>query len=165
MLYANNPLDSNYPSVTKGILDSGSSGNFLTSKSPQKNITQQSTPLNINQPDGKKLQSEHKSELLILPQVSQMARESYAFKNITFPLISVAKLCDSDCTVVFVKTKAFIIHKGKIISEAPRDTISKLWTIDLQNQNDYTKKYEKDIAMNVTIHEEAENNTKRMKKI
>ena len=72
-----------------------------------------------------------------------MARESYAFKNITFSLISVAKLCDSNCTVVFVKTKAFIIHKRKTISEAPRDTISKLSTMDLQNQNDYTKSMKK----------------------
>ena len=156
MLYGT-PL-TNYPSTDQGILDSGASGNFLTIKSPQCNITQQFTPLTIKQPDGTSLQSQHKSELEILAQLPQKARESFAFKNIKFPLVSVAKLCDSDCTVIFVKAKAYIIHKGKIIGEAPRDTISKLWTMKLHTLNDCTKKYEQEVAMNITIPEETESN-------
>ena len=97
-----------------------------------------------------------------MPQLPQKARESYAFKNIKFPLISVAKLCDSDCTVVFVKIRAYIIYKRKIIVEAPRDTISKLWTMKLQNLNDCTKRHKQEIAMNVTIPEETESNIGRL---
>ena len=95
--------NNNFPSTKQGILDSGASGNFLTTKSPQNNIQQQFTPLTIKQPDGTSLKSQHKSELEILPQLPQKARESYAFKSIKFPLISVAKLCDSNCTVVLLR--------------------------------------------------------------
>ena len=118
--------------------------------------------MTIKQPDGTSLKSQHKSELEILPLLPQKARESYAFKNIKFPLLSVAKLCDSNYTVVFVKTKAYIIYKGKIIGEAPRDTVSKLWTMKLQNLNDCTNKHEQEVAMNVTVPEETENNIERL---
>ena len=107
--------NNNYPSTAQGILDSGTSGNFITTNSPQHNIQQHFTPLSIKQPAGTGLKSIHKSELNILPQLPQQARESYAFKSLKFPLLSVAKLCDSNCTVVFTKTKAHIIYKKKSI--------------------------------------------------
>ena len=116
-------------------MDSGSSGHFLTNGSPQTNIQRQHLPLRIKQPDGNTLVSNNKCELKIYPQLSKEARKAYTFNDITFPLISVAKLCDSDCMVIFVKQRAYIIKEGKIIGEAPRDKITKLWTTKLNHEN------------------------------
>ena len=102
-------INKTYPSTVHGILDSGSSGHFLTKDSPHKNARKQDRPLKIKQPDGKKLASENKCELKIYSQLSKEAREAYLFDKITFPLISVAKLCDNDCMVIFAKEMAFII--------------------------------------------------------
>ena len=133
--HSNNFIKNNYPSPKKAILDSGSSGHFLTNGSPQTNIQRQHLPLRIKQPDGNTLVSNNKCELKIYPQLSKEARKAYTFNDITFPLISVAKLCDSDCMVIFVKQRAYIIKEGKIIGEAPRDKITKLWTTKLNHEN------------------------------
>ena len=100
----------------------------------------------------------------IYSQLPKEARTAYSFKDIKFPLISVAKLCDSDCMVIFAKKMAFIIKDGKVISKAPRDIITNLWTTNLSNDNlnDCKKKHEKDFIMNVTIPEEAESNIEKL---
>ena len=101
----------NQPSNAQGILDSGASGNFITTNTPQHKIQQHLPPLSIKQPNGTSLTSTHKSELKILQQLPKQARESYAFKNLKFPLLSVAKLCDNNCTVLFNKKRAYNILK------------------------------------------------------
>ena len=144
-------------------MDSGSSGHFLRNNSPQENAQKQDRPLTIKQPDGTRLKSEKKCELKIYSQLPKEAREAYTFKKLTFPLISVAKLCDSDCMVIFAKKMAYIIKNGKVISKAPRDKVTKLWTTNLnKDQNDCNEKHEKDLIMNVTIPEEAESNIEKL---
>ena len=65
--------------------------------------------------------------------------------------------------VIFAKEMAFIIKNGKVISKAPRDKITKLWTTDLnKDQNDCNTKHEKDLSMNVIIPEEAESNIEKL---
>ena len=77
----------------------------------------------------------------IYSQLSKEAREAYTFKNITFPLISAAKLCDSDYMVIFAKEMTYIIKNGKVISKAPMDKVTKLWTTNLEkDQNDCNEK-------------------------
>ena len=160
----NKSFNENYPSSSRAILDSGASGHFILNGSPQTDVRLQDRPLIIKQPDGNKLISEGKSQLEIYPQLSKITREAYSFKNITFPLISVAKLCDNDCIVIFVKDKAYIVHGGKIISEAPRDEVTKLWTTKLNNNNlnECKTKHDKDLIMNVTVPKEADNNIEKL---
>ena len=148
----------NYPSTTCGIFDSGSTGHFLTPESPQDDSKTQNQPLVIKQPDGNIMVSEHKSQLKIFKQLPKEAREAYSFKHITYPLISVAQLCDSGCMVIFMETMAYVMKNGKIIAKAPRDVLTKLWTMELTNLNESTTMQEKDLAMNITIPEEAESN-------
>ena len=159
-----NHIKNNYPSTKKAILDSGSIGHFLTNRSPQTNIQRNHTPLKIRQPDGNTLVSKNKCKLKIYPKLTKKAREAYSFKNITFPLISVAKLCDDDCMVIFGKKVVYIIKKGKVISEAPRDSVTKLWTTQLDHKdlNDCKEKHDKELIMNVTIPEEAESNIEKL---
>ena len=153
---------SNFPSEIQGTLDSGSSGNFPNEHSPQQNVETQKTPLKMNQPNGQKSVSKHKSELKIPPELSKTTRAAHAFEKMTFPLASVAKLCDDGCTVVFDKHKATTAHKGRAIKEAPRDEMSKLWTMNLQNLNECTNDQDKECAMNVTMPEASENNMKKL---
>ena len=98
----------------------------------------------------------------ILKGLSEEARELCTFNKIKIPLISVAKLCGSECTVIFLKSKTLIIHENKIIATAPRDCISKLWTIKLNNLNDCQSKYDKDLAMNITVPEESQSNIEKL---
>ena len=157
-----NKIKINYPTNECGILDSGASGHFLTEGSPHERAVRQTKPLVINQPDGEKLVAQKKCELSIYPELDKETRQAYLFKDITFPLISVAKLCDGGCIVVFVKEKAYIIKNGRIIGEAPRDRITRLWTTDMTKPNESTKKHEKELAMNVTMSEETENNIEKL---
>ena len=105
--------DNNYPSTKQGILDSGVSGNFITTNYPQYNIQQHLTPLSIEQTNGTSLTSTLNSELKILQQLQQQLRESYAFKGLKFPLLQATKLCDNNFTVVFNNTKAHTVYKNK----------------------------------------------------
>ena len=122
----------NYPNNINGILDSGSTGNFITTTTPQCNTKMSHAQLKIKQPDESNMLSKHKSELTILQELSKKAREAYAFDKITFPLISIAKLCDDNCAVLFLKSKAVIMRENKVTAKAPRDHISKLWIMSLK---------------------------------
>ena len=86
----------------------------------------------------------------ILSQLPIKARESYGFKDIRYPLISVAKLCDANCKVIFEKEKLTIIHKNKIIAQPNRDFISKLWTLPLNSLNECYNKQDKKYGMSAT---------------
>ena len=80
--------------------------------------------------------------------------------------MSVRNLCDSGCIVIFVKNKGFITYKGKVIGEAPRDEITRLWTLPL-NKNNTTRPAKKQkgfqhVANNVTFPTEAKDNMERL---
>ena len=66
--------------------------------------------------------------------------------------------------VIFVKKRAYIVHDGKIIIEAPRDEVIKLWTTKLNenNLNECKTIHDKDLIMNVTIPEEANSNIEKL---
>ena len=72
---------SKLPSTIQRILDSGSSGHFLHTNSPQQNVKEQQLPLQIKQPDRQKLLSKHKSELKIIPELSKKTRPLYTFEK------------------------------------------------------------------------------------
>ena len=161
MLYGSDKLKHNYPNNINGILDSGSSGHFLTTFSSQIKIQQQHKALTIKQPDGDKLMSQHKIELAFFKELEIKAREAYLYSNLTFSLISVAKLCENGCMATFLPTRAIITYKNKIIASAQRDKSSNLWTIPLNNLNDCKHNHDKDVAMNITIPQEAQGNIER----
>ena len=71
------------------------------------------------------------------------------------------KLCDHNCEVYFKKERFKIIHNNKIIKEAPRDAISKLWTLPLKDSNDCNTKHDKNLIMNLmqTPNDNVENLT------
>ena len=94
-----------YPCDTNAILDSGSSGHYFPFTSPKVATKTSHKSIQITQPDGNTLCSANKGIMPILPQLPAHAREAYAFHHIKYPLLSVAKLCDSDCSIFSKKTK------------------------------------------------------------
>ena len=125
----NNKLNSSFPNKNNAIVDSGASGHYFPINSPQQNTHKTNTQFTITQPNGEKLVSTQEASLNILPTLPAAAKEVQVFNNIKYPLLSVAKLCDVDCNVLFSKNKVTIEHNNKIIAEAPRDNLSNLWTM------------------------------------
>ena len=84
-------------------------------------------------PDQSKVTSEIKGNLPI-KGLSAKGQEAYGFKGITnSSLISVAKLCDDGCKVVFDKHKCQVFKDSKIILDAIRNPIDGLWDVVLQS--------------------------------
>ena len=126
------PSKTSYPCDINAILDSGSSGHYFPFNSSKEATTTNHQTIKITQPDGNTLCSTNKGIMPILPQLPLQAREAFAFRHIKYPLLSVAKLCDSDCSVFFEKDKVTIKHNNIIIAQAQRDFVSNLWTLPLK---------------------------------
>ena len=118
-----------YPSEQNAIVDSGSSCFYFFLYLPQMLTTKVHQQIRITQPDGNTIKYNIKGKIPIIPQLPIKARESHGFKDIYYPLISVAKLCDANCKEIFEKVKVTIIHKNKIIAQPNSDFPSKLWTL------------------------------------
>ena len=86
------------------ILDSGATSHFLFTTSPITNITPSSRSLNVKLPDYACVSSTHTCTLN-LPQLPTRAREGYIIPGLALhSLMSVVKLCNSGCEVIFTKT-------------------------------------------------------------
>ena len=158
----NNNKHSSFPNKNNAIVDSGASGHYFPINSPQHNSHKTNTQFTITQPNGEKLVSTQEATLNILSTLPAAAKEVQIFNNIKYPLISVAKLCDVDCNVLFSKNKVTIEHNNKIIAEAPRDKLSNLWTMPLENLNDCNQKHDINFGMNLTPKETINNNVNNL---
>ena len=78
--------------------------------------------------------STQKTIELLLPKWPEKARKGYTVPNITNNLVSVAELCDADCTVFFHRHGVDINYEGEIIGRGWRDRPSKLWRISLTSE-------------------------------
>ena len=161
-LKQNNNKHSSFPNKNNAIVDSGASGHYFPINSPQHNSHKTNTQFTITQPNGEKLVSTQEATLNILSTLPAAAKEVQIFNNIKYPLISVAKLCDVDCNVLFSKNKVTIEHNNKIIAEAPRDKLSNLWTMPLENLNDCNQKHDINFGMNLTPKETINNNVNNL---
>ena len=78
--------------------------------------------------------STQKTIELLLPKWPKKARKGYTVPNITNNLVSVAELCDADCTVYFHQHGVDINYEGEIIGRGWRDRPTKLWRISLTSE-------------------------------
>ena len=78
--------------------------------------------------------STQKTIELLLPKWPKKARKGYTVPNITNNLVSVAELCDADCTVYFHQHGVDITYEGEIIGRGWRDRPTKLWRISLTSE-------------------------------
>ena len=87
----------------------------------------------LGTPNGSPMHTKKTIELL-LPKFSSKARKGYTVLNITNNLVSVAELCDAECTVFFHKHGVDINYEGEVIGRGWRDPPSKLWRISLTSK-------------------------------
>jgi len=132
------------------IPDTGASITCIQAAPHYKTSTTQ--PIIAGTPSGHTIRSTE-SALLNIPTLSNTATAAHTFKKLaTGNLLSIGKLCDENCEVVFKKTTMEVTNNdGFIIIKGKRDTSNGLWKAAvpiatkisnryaiLQDDNDYT---------------------------
>jgi hypothetical protein len=113
------------------ILDSGTTGNYLTINSPVSNIIPTPNGVRAAIPDGKILQASHQCELW-LPKLPPNARVGHIFQEFKNPLISVALLCNNGCEVNFTQAQVTVKLNAQTILEGYRELPTGLWRVKLE---------------------------------
>jgi hypothetical protein len=126
------------PPNHNAILDSGTTGNYLTVDSPVTNLTPTPNGVRAKIPDGKILQATHKCEIR-LPALPPKARVGHVFQEFHNPLISVALLCDNGCEVNFTKTNVDVQLGTKTILTGYREPSTGLWRVKLDDHQQETQ--------------------------
>lgn len=98
----------------------------------------------VQQPDGSQLMSTHITTVPIRhPSLPQAATSAHVIPGLANPLLSIGQFCDGDCTAIFTKQKAHILHgpladnwlnsmpQEAIIITGERDSADTLWHLPL----------------------------------
>ncbi len=112
-----NPSD--YKKST-ALLDSAASLTLLQQEAVYILAKAQELAKTLGTPNGSPMSTKKTIELL-LSKWPAKARKGYTVPNITNNLVSVAKLCDADCTVFFHRHGTKINYEGEIIGRGWRD--------------------------------------------
>ena len=118
------------------LVDSGTTGNYLTSDAPCNQKTRMHNPVQLQMPNGDRIESTHKA-LLPLPQLPIKAREAIIFPKLKTNLLSVGTFCDNGCKATFDKNNVKITHNKQDILCGERNSKG-LYQIDMAN-NDIMK--------------------------
>ena len=88
---------------------------------PITNVKEVKTGIKVLLPNEQTMQSTHEGTLDI-QTLPLEARKAYIFPRLASgSLLSIGQLCDAGCSALFVKTKLYIFHKGKIIMQGSRE--------------------------------------------
>ena len=117
---------------TVGILGSGATDSFLPSSYKGTNEQTVHQPVLVSCANGSTMTSVATDELN-LPSLPKAARSCYKFNDIAEPLISVKKIVNSGCDVLFEATKVTISDSttGKPVLTGKLDPIKNLYTVPL----------------------------------
>ena len=115
--------------------DSGATGNYI--RDIDKNILQNlhTTPgPRVQLPDASTIQSQQTGYLPI-PGLSQTTTTAHVFKDLqSSSLLSVGKLCDDNCQVVFDKHYMHVYQNKKEILRGDRNNTDRLWDVPISKQ-------------------------------
>ena len=113
------------------IVDSGASDNYFTPTANVKAKTTLHQPIQVTLPDQSTLRSSHACELdLPLPKTAKQGYVIPGMKN--HSLISVTKLCDAGCKVVFSHDECNIVHNDTIVMQGHKNKQNVLWYIPIK---------------------------------
>eukprot|EP00804_Cyclotella_cryptica_P017241 CCRYP_013143-RA/>CCRYP_013143-RA protein AED:0.47 eAED:0.43 QI:0/0/0/1/0/0/2/0/359 len=113
------------------IVNSGASDNYLTPTANVKSRTNIPQPIQVTLLDQSTLRLSHTCQLdLPLPLSAKQGYILPGMKN--HSLISVTKMCDAGCQVVFAKGVCSIIHKGTLVMTGHKNKCNGLWYIPIQ---------------------------------
>ena len=115
------------------ILDSGTTGTFLTQKDAihlqnSKTISDGPTVLSAS---GTEMPSTTKGTLNLSQQLTPTAQSAFVLDNLkTGSLISLAQLCDDDCIAIFTNYDVNVVKNNQVIITGRRES-SGLWSIPI----------------------------------
>jgi hypothetical protein len=113
------------------IADTGTTGHYLLPQSPHVNNNIAKNPITVQMPNGSGITSSHTCDLDVAT-LPPAARDGHILPGLaSHSLLSMAKLCDNGCTVLFDSNRCRVQHKQQTIMEGPRDPTTKLWLLPL----------------------------------
>ena len=115
------------------LLDSGATGTFVSSADAV--YLRQSVPLSngptVLSASGTGMTATQRGTLPLSPLLSDAAQSAFVLDDLrTGTLISLAQLCDDDCTAIFSKNNVKIVKMNTVIINGTR-TPNGLWTIPI----------------------------------
>ena len=107
--------------------DTDASGHYIASKDMNKagivNLKESTQPKLVQLPNEEVIKSSHESNLNI-PNISSDASKATVFLGITSSsLLSIGKLCDDECTVIFTKKEMKVVKDDNVILEGKRNHV------------------------------------------
>ena len=114
------------------ILDSGATSHFLVVDAPCQNIQPALIPLTVRQPDGAQVRSSHTCSLNI-DTLPKNARVAHVIPGLaSHSLLSVVRLCNSGCEVVFTKIDCYVKYRGRTVLRGYKCNRTGLWMVNLR---------------------------------
>ena len=113
-------------------VNSGTTGNFLTTNAPCVNKQIYAVPLLIQIPDGEIITSFH-TELFPENSLPLQAQKSHIFTHLQKLLLSIRTFCDHGCIAIFDNKHVSVMNKlmQQTIMTRSRDPIPSLYMIDI----------------------------------
>jgi hypothetical protein len=116
----------------QAIVDMGATSIFIMEGAAIDNKHIAVSPLIINLPDGKRIQSTHVCDINILGLPTTLT--GHIVPSLTIAsLIGIRSLCKAGCKVTFDNTKCDVIFKGKVILRGFKDPSTDLWMLPIPN--------------------------------
>ena len=116
------------------ILDSRATSHFLVTAAPTCHNEIAKAPLKVRLPDGGHVTSTHTCTL-DLPELPTKARLGHIIPGLaSHSLLSVIKLCNAGCDMIFSKIGCIVKHRGKIVLTGNKCTKTGLWMVPISNK-------------------------------
>ena len=116
---------------THALLDSGATDHFIALHSNVDKTWPTTNKINVVIPDGQRMSSTKECNI-DWPALPQKARTGNIIPALqTYTLISVVKLCDAGCDVIFRHHCCMVIYQGKIIMYGVQCPRTRLWMVPL----------------------------------
>ena len=114
------------------MLDSGTTGHFLSVNAPILNKRPTNNPVTVVLPNGQTIKSSHDCDI-DWPMLPPNARFAHILPGLAnHSLISVVQLCDAGYTMKFVDNKCLVNYKNKTILEGKKCPTTNLWFVPLK---------------------------------
>ena len=138
-----------------GLMDSGTTDHFLTVSSSCKNVRDTTHHINIIIPNGNNMTSTQECDI-DWPDLPPAARTGRIVPSLRRQaLISVVKLTDAGCDVIFRKNCCIVFHNGNLVLWGVKCPYTKLWLVPLtakRNRSYHQQRPSKQMVMNSMQH-------------
>ena len=135
-------IDTNLANIKNwAILDSGASSHFLQVEAPVLEMRETANPIQVTVANGEKVRSTHEG-LIDVPDLPARARNAHILPGIKHSLLSVVRLCNAGCEVIFSKwgISVEVRYNGRVIMKGSKSTINGLWYVPITTSKDVNPK-------------------------